>query len=222
MSTVLSLQAEPRPTQGSREARRSRRAGRIPANVYGHGEGNAALLLDAHELELALAKPGNIFELKIGGKSENALIKEVQYDTFGQHVLHVDFARIDLSEEIEVEVNLELRGTPAGVTQGGNILVHHNTIWVRCIASAVPSVLEVDVSSIEIGHALHAGEIPLPAGIKLDTHKMEAETQIIGVLAPRAAEPEPGEGDEEPVEGVAEGEKAPEGDKPEGEDKGGA
>ena len=86
---------------GSLTRRLRRRAGRVPVEIYGHGQANVSLTLDAHVLDLALQTPAQVFTLDIEGKNESCLVKEVQYDTFGQQILHVDFARVDLSEEVD-------------------------------------------------------------------------------------------------------------------------
>jgi large subunit ribosomal protein L25 len=208
-SDKIVLTAEARELKGSAESRRSRRAGRVPVEIYGHGQANVSLTLDAHVLGLALQTPAQVFTLDIEGKSESCLVKEVQYDTFGQQILHVDFARVDLSEEVEVEIQLEFTGRAKGVVEdGGTMVVHHPTVSVKCRADSIPEVLAVDVAEIAIGHALHANEIQFPPGVKLDEHEMDAETQIVGVVAPKAEEPEV---DEDAVEGV-EGEAPAEGD----------
>ena len=193
MSKPSVLQTHSRPAIGSASARRLRAESRIPVNVYGHGEANQNLALDEHALELALHTATQVFTLSIAGKEQPCLVKSVQYDTFGQRVLHVDFARVSLTEEVEVEVALEISGTPKGVAEGGQVVIMHPAIWVRCLASAIPDVLVVDISPLVMGQAIHAREIALPTGVSLDTKKMNPEDQIVGVVAPRieeaAAEP---------------------------------
>ena len=211
------LNTETREQSGSAASRRARRAGRVPVEIYGHGKANVSLTIDAHALGLALNTPAQVFTLDMGGKSESCLVKEVQYDTFGQQILHVDFARVDLSEEVEVEIQLEFTGRAKGVVEdGGTMVVHHPTVSVKCRADSIPEVIAVDVTDIEIGHALHAGEIQFPPGVKLDEHEMDSDTQIVGVVAPKAEEPEAeeegveGVEGEAPAEGAAEGEAKPE------------
>ena len=182
------LQTHPRPGLGSASARRLRAESRIPVNVYGHGEANQNLALDEHELELALHTATQVFTLSIAGQEQPCLVKSVQYDTFGQRVLHVDFARVSLTEEVEVEVALEITGTPKGAAEGGQVVVLHPALWVRCLANAIPDSLPVDISPLMMGEAIHAREIALPPGVSLDTKKMDPEAQIIGVVAPRIEE----------------------------------
>jgi len=188
MSKPSVLQTHSRPGIGSAAARRLRAASRVPVNVYGHGEVNQNLALDEHELDLALHTATQVFTLSIGGKEQPCLVKSVQYDTFGQRVLHVDFARVSLTEEVEVEVALEITGTPKGAAEGGQVVVLHPAVWVRCLASAIPDSLPVDISPLTMGEALHAREIAMPAGVSLDAKKMNPDDQIVAVVAPRVEE----------------------------------
>ncbi len=193
---TATLKTQPRNGTGSRAARHDRDAGRIPVNIYGHGEVNQNLAIDAHELDLALHTASHVFTLSIDGAEQPCLVKEVQYDTWGLRVLHVDFARVSLTEEVEVEVALEFTGIAKGLAAGGQLVVQHPELWVRCPANLIPDVLVVDISSLELGHAIHAGEIALPAGVSLDTEKLEPTDPVVSVLAPKVEEVEPAEGAE--------------------------
>ncbi len=185
---------------GSRNARRDRASQRIPVNIYGHGEANQNLAIGAHDLGLALQTATQVFTLDIDGRQQPCLVKSVAYDTFGKDILHVDFARVSLTEEVEVEVTVNYLGHPKGLADGGQLVVQHPQLWVRCLASAIPEFVEVDISGIELGHSLHASDVKLPAGVSLDLKKMAADEPIVGVVAPRVeAEPV---AEEVPVEGA--------------------
>ncbi len=212
---------QPRQNTGSRPSREARNAGQIPVNLYGKGESNESLLVDGHALEMALLGPSQIFQLLVGDVDQACLVREVQYDTFGQKVLHVDFTRVDLSEEVEVDVILEVKGTPKGAAEGGILTTLRAALSVRCRADSIPENFVVDVSELEIGQAIHAGDIELPAGVVLDTGKQEEDESMVSVIAPRIVEEEEeevleGEEGEEGEEG-AEGE---EGEEAEGGDEG--
>jgi len=207
MSKPDTLKTNPRTDSGSAAARRQRREGEVPVIVYGHGEDNQSLTVSAHELDLALAGQTQVFTLEIGKKHQPCLVKSVQYDTFGQYVLHVDFTRVSLTEEVEVEVELVFVGEAKGIAEGGTLAVHHTALWVSCLATAIPDSLEVDVAELEIGQAIHAGEIALPKGVRLDEGKMDPTDQMVGVLAPRVEVEE-----EAPAEGAVEGEAPADGE----------
>lgn len=213
MSTdAITLTAEPREDVGSRSSRRARATGRVPVNVYGHGQGNASLTVDGHELTLALRTTTQLFTLMIDGKSESCLVREVQYDTFGQDVLHVDLTRIDLSEQVEVVVAIDFRGHAAGVAEGGNQSIQHPTLAVRCRADAIPESIVLDVSEMGIGDTVHAGEIELPDGVVLDDNHMAADEPIVSIAAAKAAEVTEEEEAADGDESGAEGGDAPKGD----------
>lgn len=200
---IITLKAVPREGTGSRASRKARAAGFTPVSVYGHGKDNLSLRIISHDLDKALDSSAQMFMLDIDGHEESCLVKEVQYDTFGQITLHVDFARIDLSEEVHVDVALDFIGNPAGVLAGGILAVAHQTLPITCRADSIPASIEVDISEVEIGHALHAGEVGLPEGITLDTGSIEPEAAVVSVTAPKVEEPEPTDGDEEAGEGAA-------------------
>ncbi|RKY21617.1 MAG: 50S ribosomal protein L25 [Planctomycetota bacterium] len=226
MSTLTTLETQARPGVGSRASRKARNDGFVPVNIYGHGQSNASLTIKTHDLVMALNTTAQIFTLTVDGKDESCLVREVQYDTYGQYVLHVDFTRIDMSEEVHVDVQLEFRGHPVGVAEGGQQVTHHASLAVVCRADAIPETVLLDIAAIEIGSVLHAGEIEMPAGVKLDESKMGVDEPIIGVAAPKAEEPEveeeaEAEGEGEGAEGEAGGEsgdaKASDGGKGKGE-----
>lgn len=185
MSAPVQLPTQSRQGTGSAAARRERAAGRVPVVVYGHGQPPVSLTVDEHDLTLALHTSAQVFMLGIDSQQESCLVKDVQWGVFGQKVLHVDFTRIDLSEEVEVEVALEFRGDAKGVLAGGTQSVHHPALAVRCRADSIPDLIVVDVSGVELNGALHAGEIALPAGVSLDEDAMGADEPIFSVHAPR-------------------------------------
>jgi large subunit ribosomal protein L25 len=179
------LKTESRSGTGSSNARRDRVAGKVPVNIYGHGEENQNLAIAEHALNLALGTATQVFTLDIGGKQQPCLVKSVQYDTYGQEILHVDFARVSLTEEVEVEVPVHYMGHAKGITEGGQLVIQHPQLWVRCLAAAIPEFIEVEIADLGLGHSLHAGDVKLPAGVKLDTKRMAADEAVVGVVAPR-------------------------------------
>ena len=117
------IKASKRDQTGSRNVKRLRKQGLIPAVVYGHGEGTESVTLQEHDVQLAILHGERLLELDCEGKTQNVLIKEIQYDTYGQKVLHMDLTRVNLDERVEVTVEIVLRGTPAGVSEEGGMLL---------------------------------------------------------------------------------------------------
>ena len=163
---VIPLSGSRRERLGKGGARKARAAGRIPAVLYGHGQEPVPVTIQAREFDLALRghRGGNpIVNLAVGGGEYTALIRAVQYDPLTHDVLHLDFQHISLTETIEVKVAVHLTGLPIGVKDGGGILeTILRDIEVRCLPTAIPAAIEVDVSHLNIGDSVHVREVTVP------------------------------------------------------------
>lgn len=169
MAKTLSLEAQIRDRTGSKTASAVRRQGRIPAVVYGHQEQPVAVSLDAHDFVEGLHHGLRLVDLTIAGKSEKAIIKDLQYDHLGREVIHADLMRVDVTEVITVTVPVELKGTPKGAQEGGVLTAHMNRLDVQCLAVNIPESIVVSVKELDVGQVIHAGEVPLPEGVTLVT-----------------------------------------------------
>ena len=114
MAQTAQIQAQPREQLGTRANRRLRASGALPGVIYGHKEAIVPITLPAKEMALHLDHGTHVFSLNLDGRSETVLIKEVQYDHLGKEVIHVDFARVNLDERVEVTVPVELKGESIG------------------------------------------------------------------------------------------------------------
>lgn len=191
------LKVETRTTRGKRHAKRQRAEGRVPAVLYGHGEAVVGLSVEAAALATAIRHGARLVELS-GALSESALVRAVQWDTFGTEVLHVDFTRVSADERIEVIIAVDLKGTAPGIKQGGVVqhLVHE--VEIECPAGEIPEKLLLSVNHLELGQSILASAIELPAGAKLISSDdavvvqcelpQEVEEQEAGAAG--AAEPE--------------------------------
>ncbi len=176
-----------RSTGGSQASKHLRRAGSIPAILYGHGEASVSLAVKREDVAAALRHSGKIVELK-GDVSESALIRAVQWDAFGIEVLHVDLMRVSASETVDITITLELRGEAAGSREGGIINFATHEIEITCPVSSIPEHLYVNIADLKLGDSIHASEVKLPEGATLLT---DAQAVIVACNAP-LAEPEPG------------------------------
>jgi large subunit ribosomal protein L25 len=197
MAVVFKAQA--RREAGSRSARRLRAQGLIPGIIYGHQQDPQPVTLNEHEVELALQHGERLLEVRLGRKKHNVLIKDVQYDTFGQKVLHVDLARVDLNERVEVTVPIVLRGTPAGDAEGGVLHQVLNAVSIECLVTAIPEEIRAAVGELGIGDTLYVRDLPLPDGATLlddpdasvcTVSVVAEEVEAPAEEAPAAAEPE--------------------------------
>lgn len=161
--SVIQLSGTRREALGKGGARKARAAGQIPAVVYGHGEDPFAVAIGARDFANAMRshKGGNpIVNLNLGGGEVTALVRDVQYDPMTNAILHLDFQHISLTEMVEVEVPVHLTGTPVGVKDGGGILEHLiRTLEVRCLPTAIPASIDVDVTALNVGNSLHVSDV---------------------------------------------------------------
>lgn len=169
------MAADPRQAGTKGSIRKLRREGRIPGVLYGAGAPPAAVSVGEKDLLTALRTGVRVIELKVGGESVNALLKDVAYDHLGDRVIHVDFQRIVKGARVEIRVPLVFRGTPVGLKEGGVFNVIHDTLLVSCQPEDVPGPIEVEIGALAMGQSLHVREVPLPKGVAAAE---EAETVI--------------------------------------------
>ena len=186
---------------GSRYAKRLRASGQLPAVIYGHGAAPQSVSVDEKAILAALHHGAHVFNVTIEGSTETCLVKDLQFGWLGDNVIHIDFTRVNLDEEVEVNVHLHFTGEPAAAKEAGAVLSHPlNELEVICKVSDIPDEIRVDLAKME-GHTLTVGEIELPAGIKtkvdpettVATITFQAEEEAEGEeveLADGAAEPE--------------------------------
>lgn len=161
MAETEPLVAEHREETGTAASRRLRRGGLIPAVLYGHKSDSLALTLRADQVHTVLRRGARLVDVEHDGKSEKALLREVQWDTFGQEVLHVDLTRVSAGERITVEVQIELRGTSPGVREGGRLDHLMHAVEVECLATAIPESLRVSVNDLELNQSVTVADLEL-------------------------------------------------------------
>lgn len=169
MAKNLQLVAKIREHTGSKAAAKERNQGRIPAIVYGHKEAPASISLDAHNLTEGLHHGHRLIDVQVGKKSQKMLIKALQYDHLGKNIIHADLMRVDITETVKVMVPIELKGTAKGTHEGGVISEHADQIEIECQVAKIPENLVVSVAEMDVGDTLHAGDIELPAGVRLSS-----------------------------------------------------
>ena len=205
----LQLKATVRKATGNSPARALRRAGEIPAVLYGRKTEPLALSVNIRELE-NLTRKGNInqllFDINIeNGKTQTkkVMIKELQTHPVTRDFLHVDFYEIDMLRKIRVGVPVATTGKSVGVERGGILQIVRRELEVFCLPGKIPSEVVIDITDLDIGDAVHVEEIPLGDDVELDA---EVNFTVLTVVAPRVeAEPEP-----EEEEAELEGEEAAE------------
>ena len=207
----VSLRARAGRTPGSRESRRVRRAGLVPAIVYGKGTEPTPVAVDAHALHMALhteAGSNAIISLEIeGGDTLTTMARVIERHPFRNEYRHIDFVTIDLSQKVTAEVAISFEGTPVGVREGGVFSPRRTTVSIEVLPTEIPSSIELDVSEVEMGGSLRVEDLPEIEGIE---YLEEPDAVVMSVTAPAAEveeEPELLEGEEgEELEEGAEGE----------------
>ena len=184
------LTAQPRTETGKGAARTSRREGRIPGIIYGHGRDPQPLSLDSREVEKLLSSvtESTVIELALGGKTLRTLVREVQRHPFKRQVLHIDFQELVAGEHIIVNIPLRFVGVAEGVRVGGGIMdTTLRELECEVDPSSIPDHIDVDVSGLGIGHPLHVRDLTLPPSILkvLD----DEDASVVVVAPPRAETP---------------------------------
>ena len=178
------LEAEPRTEFGKGSARRTRRAGRIPAVLYGHGQDVVHLSLPAREFAAALRNGGSnaLLTVVLDGKDQLALTKAVQRDPLTRQHEHVDLVIVRRGEKVTVDVPIHVIGDAAPETL---VNIELNTVSVQVAATSIPENIEVDVTGREAGQGVTAAELTLPSGATLLT---DADALVVNVSAAQSAE----------------------------------
>lgn len=205
--TAPTLKAQPRERLGTRYAQRLRSTGQLPGVVYGHGSTPVAVSVDEKETLRHLHDGQHVFELDIDGTgTETCLVKDLQFGWLGDNVIHIDFARVNLDEFVEVQVSLHFVGEPEAARAAGAILTHDITeLTVRCKVRDIPDEIKVDLDGA--GDHMTVADLELPAGCEAVS---TADTSVCHVAIVTAAE-EPtdtdGEGGEPELVGGDEGDE---------------
>jgi large subunit ribosomal protein L25 len=171
------IPAETRTEFGKGAARRIRRADKIPAVVYGHGNDTVHVTLPGHDTMMAIKHGGAnaLLELEIEGKAQLALTKAVQIDPIRRIIEHIDFVAVRRGEKVTVDVPVHLHGTAAPETL---VVAENSTVQLEAEATAIPERIEIDIEGAAVGTQILAGQLELPEGSTLLT---DPETLIVNV-----------------------------------------
>jgi len=190
---VIPIKGTRREKLGKGGARKARAAGEIPGVLYGHGETPIPVAVGSREFDVAIRghKGGNaIVSLSLAGSDYTALVRDVQYDPITHQILHLDFQHISLTETIEVSVPIHLTGLAVGVKDAGGILEPiTRELEVRCLPTAIPQSIDVDVSALNIGDSIHVRDLQLGT-LEVLT---DPDTTIATVVPPSVVEEKPAE-----------------------------
>ena len=185
------LNAQSRTVQGSGASRRLRRAGKVPGVDYGGPATAMAIEVDHNELILALRKEAfhaSVINLKLDGKAETVVLRDVQMHPYKALVLHADFQRVDATHAIHQKVPLHFVNgdvAPGVKLGGGKVTVTMNEVDVTCLPQDLPAFVEVDLKDLQAGETIHVSQLALPKGVKPVVHGSD-DPVVVSIPAKKA------------------------------------
>ena len=204
----ITLVAEPGRATGSRESRRLRTAGRIPAVVYGHGAEAVSVSVDGRDLRHALSGASGanqLLELRIGSDRHLALARALQRHPVRHTVVHVDFQIVSRDEVISADVPVVLIGEAKAVElEQGMVEQQLTSLTINATPGRIPASIEVDINDLKVGDAIRVGDLRLPSGVTTDVP--DDEMIVLGALSGASVGAAPVEAGETAAEDTAEGE----------------
>jgi large subunit ribosomal protein L25 len=204
MADVQTIAAASRERAGKGTARAARRAGQIPAVIYGNKEEPLMITLDQRRLEQELNKSGffiRLIDLEVDGTTHRVLPRDTQYHPVTDRPLHVDFLRYSADRKLTVEIPVHFINEDAspGLKSGGVLNVVRHTVEVLCVADAIPDAYEIDLSGLEVGDSIHASTLVMAEGNELTIS--DRDFTIATIAAPTVMTAEEEVESEEGLEG---------------------
>jgi len=192
---AATLSVEKRENIGSNSCKGLRKSGKMPGVIYGEKQDAVSITLSTEKFSELLLHKG-VIEIGIGKQKENVMIKEVQYDTFGEQILHVDFQRVSLDKKIKVSVALKFIGEPEGVKAGGHLDTQLRELELFCFHNEIPDFIPVNIEHVEIGQQVKVKDLKIDEKYTLET---ASHKTILIVHIPRGmkGQQEEEEGEEE-------------------------
>jgi len=186
----IELQVEPRDAAGKGASRKLRRAGRVPAILYGPKRQTVSVTMDAKEFGTRVGASRRSLLVRLQSSDADigdrlALVKELQLHPVSGDVLHADLYEVDIKSKLRVRVPIEFTGKAVGVELGGILQPVLREVEVLCLPTDIPNVIKVDVSALGIHDALHVSEIQPPPGVEV---QFETDEPVVTILAPTVEE----------------------------------
>ncbi|MEI2416985.1 50S ribosomal protein L25/general stress protein Ctc [Orrella sp. JC864] len=191
----MNFTATKRSEQGSSASRRLRRAGRVPAIVYGAGAEPLAIDVDHNDIYHALRKEefhSSVLKMQLEGESgtQDVLLRDVQWHPYKKQVLHIDFQRVDARQALHTKVPLHfINEDVSPAVKLGHAMINHvmTELEVSCLPADLPQFIEVDLSAIETGQSVHVADLKLPQGVTYVVHGGDANPVVATAVLPASA-----------------------------------
>jgi len=202
---AITINAETRTDLGKGASRRLRHEAKMPGILYGAGADPVNLTIDLREIRPQVDNEvfySSIIDLKVDGKGEKVIVRDMQHHPFKVDVMHIDFQRVDPKHKMHINVPLHFIGEEVapGVKLQGGIFSHVFTeLEVECLPKDIPEFIEVDVSALNSGESIHLTEIKLPKGVELMAMKQgeDHDTAVVAIHPPKGGAAADEEGEEE-------------------------
>jgi large subunit ribosomal protein L25 len=197
MRISFTIGADARDAQGKGASRRLRHAGKVPAILYGGNQEPRTLTLDQQNLLTMIDNErfySSVVQVKVGGETQPAIVKDVQMHPARNVVVHVDLQRVLENEAIRIHLPIHFKGasvSPGVKTQGGVVSHRMADVEVSCLPKDLPEFLEIDMSQMNLNDTKFLGDIPLPAGVTIPELGHGRNPPVVSIHSPRAEEPEP-------------------------------
>lgn len=208
----IELSAKPRGTRGNSPARALRRDGLIPAVIYGAGKETEALSVSVYDMEQVIKATKTLqafVKLNIqGGGTHTTMLKELQRHPVSGRFLHADFYEVAVDQKVNVTIPVVTVGQSKGVEMGGVLQIIRHEIEAICVPAAIPDLIEIDISELDIGDSVHIEDIEVEGDVEL-VH--DVNFTILTIVSARQEEEEVEEGEEDEGEAAAEAEGEAEG-----------
>jgi large subunit ribosomal protein L25 len=196
MRISFELAAEFRDGQGKGASRRLRHSGRVPAILYGGHMEPRAITLDHQKLMTLIGNEkfySSIINLKVGDKSQAAIVKDLQMHPARNAIVHLDMQRVTETEKIRIHIPIHFKGEAAspGVKSEGGVVSHRIAdVEISCLPKDLPEFIELDLSQMHMNESKHLSELPLPDGVTIPGIA-KSDAVVVTIHPPRAEEPEP-------------------------------
>jgi large subunit ribosomal protein L25 len=185
----LEVQARDEQLTAGKNLNQLRSEGWIPATLYGNGKPESVAIQHkafAKALQGNKAGTNALFNVKLGGATALAVIKEIQRHLLKHTPIHIDFQRIDTKKKLETSIPVHPVGEAPGVKNGGGILEHiTREVRVRCLPDDIPASIDLDITKLELGHGIKVKDLPALSGVEYLTL---ADTIVVNIVAPKVEE----------------------------------
>lgn len=192
MSVNFELNAEPRTDLGKSSSRRLRRSGKVPAVIYGANQAPCSIIVEQNKLTKMLQYENfytYILDVKIGKTHEKVVLKAIQRHPYKDHVLHLDFLRVNIHEKIKMHIPLHFVGADVspGVKSGGVVSHIVNNIEVLCLPQDLPEFVNIDLSNLTLDSVVHLSQLQLPQGVESVLLKHGQDPIVLNIHLPKKA-----------------------------------